>query len=298
MSHRAHRRIGTAVLAVITMGLGACGGEPADSASTVPNAKSPRVLETPEGAVLEMPAGCGPVPAELRGTWTYDLRPQDIPPEWADARTGRAERIYGPGYEYSSPVNGTGSAYNACVKGDVVHTSRGPDCPADAGNEMLRWKVDGDELTLTPLPENRCFLTNIHFGDPLRSRVLKRRGKVEGPGVTALPSELTGRWSMRTRPDEPPPEVSDIQTGTSRLRLAADGGASLVTPTGNVINLGGAEARAGQLRFSSSHGPCQDAWWAEYAYSVVGDRLTLKPLTDPCPYSSWHWAAHPWRRGG
>jgi hypothetical protein len=172
----------TVLLAFAAFALSACGGdEPARSAaaaspSAQPTPKPGRVLRTTEGHVLELPPGCGPVPAALRGTWTYELRPEDIPPEWSDARTGPAERTFGPGHRFTAPVNGEGSKAHACVKGDVVHTSRHPDCPSDAGNEMLRWQVDGDRLTLTPLPENRCFLTLIHFGRPTHARTLQRKG--------------------------------------------------------------------------------------------------------------------------
>lgn len=180
MSLSAHLRTVSALLALAGIAVSACGSdEPARSraAASLPAEATPkpvRVLRTSDGHVLEMPPGCGPIPAELRGTWTYELRPEDIPPEWSDARTGPAEKTFGPGYRYTSPVNGEGSKVHACVKEDVIYTGRHPDCPEDAGSEMLRWEVDGDELTLTPLPENRCFLTSIHFGKPTHSRILQR----------------------------------------------------------------------------------------------------------------------------
>jgi hypothetical protein len=206
MSRSVHLRTGAALLALAGIALSACGNDepararaaaspsaeatpsptaspsaeatpsPTASPSAAATPESERVLRTSRGDVLEMPPGCGPIPTQLRGTWTYELRPKDIPPEWSDARTGPAEKTFGPGHFYTGPVNGEGSAAHACVKGDVVHTSRHPDCPEDAGNEMLRWAVNGDELTLTPLPENRCFLTHIHFGKPTRSRTLQRKG--------------------------------------------------------------------------------------------------------------------------
>jgi len=163
-------------LLTVAVALSACGSqEPARSQAAASSTPKPvRVLRTSEGHVLEMPPGCGPIPAELRGTWTYQLRPEDIPPEWSDARTGFAAKIFGPGYKYSSPVNGRGSWAHACVKDDVVHISRGPECPADLGNERLRWEVTGDQLTLTPLPGKQCFIVYIHFGMPTHSRTLQR----------------------------------------------------------------------------------------------------------------------------
>lgn len=180
MSPPANARTASALPVLAAIALSACGSdEPARSQaaaspSAEPTPKPVRVLRTSEGHVLEVPPGCGAIPAQLRGTWNYELRPEEIPPEWSDARTGAAQKTFGPGNFYTSPVNGRGSEAHACVKGDVVHISRGPECPEEAGNERLRWKVDGDELTLTPVPGEQCFIVNIHFGKPTRSRTLQR----------------------------------------------------------------------------------------------------------------------------
>ncbi len=280
----------------------AAGGAPAGTATASAVAAPPgTLLRDVRGGELTVGPGCGGVPPALRGTWRYELRPEEIPPEFADARVGTMEMRLGRGNLGDSRLGGGAfKPLDVCVTGAELHRAAFYECPG-AGNEVLRWAVDGDELRLTPI-RSKCFITSIHFGDPWRTRRLRRVSDREPSSPpaprAAVPRPLEGVWESDIPRQDLPPEASGMQTGRHVLRLGPGNEARMVGPSGDVLTSGAVRIRGDRIRFAGepSGGACQDRGPALYRYRAGGDTLRLQRLGDACVDRAHALTHRPWTR--